>query len=214
MIKISDEERWLSEIIDAFIELGGIVHLSDIYKSVEENTDRELPSSWQGIISKNIGRYSSDSNDFLDIEDIFYSVEGLGGGVWGLRDFDKKLDSSSLDELREKALASSTQTPSEGSSKSKYYKTSSYIKAYAKKRAKGICENCNNKAPFINQQGDPYLEVHHIGKLSDSGADHPLNVAAICPNCHREAHKSKDHVEFNEKLKKIITEKEEKISNK
>ena len=214
MIKISEEERWLSEIIDAFIEFGGIAHLSDLHKFIEENSDRELPPSWQEIISKNIGRYSSDSNDFLDIVDIFYSVEGLGGGVWGLRDFDKKLDSSSLDELREKALANSTQTTSVGSSKSKYYKLSRYIKAYAKKRAKGVCENCSNKAPFINQQGDPYLEVHHIRKLSDGGADHPLNVATICPNCHREAHKSKDHVGFNEKLKIIITEKEEKISSK
>jgi len=112
--------------------------------------------------------------------------------------------------LREKALASSTKKIPVRSSKSKYFKTSSYINAYAKKRANGICEKCKNEAPFINQQGEPFLEVHHIGKLSDGGADHPLNVAAICPNCHREAHKSKNHVEFNEKLKEIIKEKERK----
>lgn len=63
------------------------------------------------------------------------------------------------------------------------------VRRYALKRAKGVCEACHEAAPFINLNGEPFLEVHHIGALSvDDRADRIDNVAAICPNCHRRAH--------------------------
>lgn len=56
-------------------------------------------------------------------------------------------------------------------------------------RAKGYCEDCKNPAPF-NRRSDnsPYLEVHHIKRLSDGGEDTVANAVALCPNCHRRAH--------------------------
>ncbi len=57
------------------------------------------------------------------------------------------------------------------------------------KRANGICELCKQKAPFLKRRdGTPYLEVHHWKRLSDGGEDTIENAAALCPNCHREAH--------------------------
>lgn len=56
-------------------------------------------------------------------------------------------------------------------------------------RAKGICEKCEKKAPFIRKSDrTPYLEVHHITQLSDDGDDTVENAIALCPNCHREKH--------------------------
>jgi len=55
-------------------------------------------------------------------------------------------------------------------------------------RAKGICENCNNKAPFKRKNGEPYLEVHHKIRLADGGEDTVENTTALCPNCHRYFH--------------------------
>ncbi|PKM79584.1 MAG: hypothetical protein CVU89_17460 [Firmicutes bacterium HGW-Firmicutes-14] len=56
-------------------------------------------------------------------------------------------------------------------------------------RAKGICEECGNPAPFIRtSDGTPYLEVHHIIPLSKDGEDTVENGVALCPNCHRKAH--------------------------
>ena len=56
-------------------------------------------------------------------------------------------------------------------------------------RARGICEGCNQKAPFIRRSDDsPYLEVHHKIKLSDNGEDTIENSLALCPNCHRRCH--------------------------
>ncbi len=56
-------------------------------------------------------------------------------------------------------------------------------------RANGICEKCNEFAPF-NRKSDnsPYLEVHHKIMLSKGGEDTVENAMAVCPNCHKELH--------------------------
>jgi 5-methylcytosine-specific restriction protein A len=54
-------------------------------------------------------------------------------------------------------------------------------------RSRGVCEFCN--APgFRMADGRLYLETHHVVPLADGGADRAWNVAALCPNDHREAH--------------------------
>ncbi len=56
-------------------------------------------------------------------------------------------------------------------------------------RAQGICEKCNKPAPFVRARDNtPYLEVHHITRLSQNGDDRVENAIAVCPNCHRELH--------------------------
>jgi 5-methylcytosine-specific restriction protein A len=56
-------------------------------------------------------------------------------------------------------------------------------------RAKGTCERCSRKAPFIKKKDNsPYLEVHHSHLLADGGEDTIENALALCPNCHRELH--------------------------
>ena len=106
----------------------------------------------------------------------------------------------SLETLRAKALASSTsgQTPSEHRAAS--YDRSRAISLYVQKRASGTCEGCGAPAPFTTASGKPYLEIHHIRRLSDGGPDHPQWVVAVCPNCHRRAHYAADSVDFNTKL--------------
>lgn len=73
-----------------------------------------------------------------------------------------------------------------------YKERSRYVKAYAILRADGVCELCKTPAPFISENGIPFLEVHHIFRLADDGPDLPENVAALCPNCHRESHFGKN----------------------
>lgn len=64
------------------------------------------------------------------------------------------------------------------------------VKAWLLVNANGVCENCNCQAPFISSTGIPYLEVHHVRRLADSGADTPENAVAVCPNCHKALHYS------------------------
>lgn len=85
---------------------------------------------------------------------------------------------------------------------------SSDVRRYALARASGICEHCAKAAPFISSDGSPYLEVHHLKRLTDGGPDLPNAVAAICPNCHRRFHNGVDGATENAKLIKAIQMKE------
>ncbi|MCL4674356.1 MAG: HNH endonuclease, partial [Sphingomonadaceae bacterium] len=73
-------------------------------------------------------------------------------------------------------------------------------------RANGTCEygGCST---FRTQSGEPYLEAHHVIKLSEQGSDTIGNVIALCPNHHREAHFGDNwqslQDEFLEILKKV-----------
>lgn len=56
-------------------------------------------------------------------------------------------------------------------------------------RAGGICAKCGREAPFLRSKGrTPYLEVHHMHRLVDGGADTVENAQALCPECHRFEH--------------------------
>ncbi len=68
-------------------------------------------------------------------------------------------------------------------------------------RAKGICECCEEPAPFKKRRGgEPYLEVHHVVPLSEGGPDTIDNAVAICPNCHARCHQGEDHRKATERL--------------
>ncbi|HEA3088189.1 TPA: HNH endonuclease [Aeromonas salmonicida] len=112
----------------------------------------------------------------------------------------KKLPSKlSLAQLRALAL---TDVPSNATQQQKVTNValrSEAIKRYALARSNGNCEGCTQPAPFLSKKG-PFLEVHHVFRLSDGGPDHPANVIALCPNCHRRAHHAIDSDAFNNKL--------------
>lgn len=59
-------------------------------------------------------------------------------------------------------------------------------------RAAGRCEACGEPAPFLGDDDEPFLEVHHVRRLADGGPDRVENAVALCPNCHRALHHAKD----------------------
>jgi len=64
------------------------------------------------------------------------------------------------------------------------------VRAWVLLNSKGICELCEDTAPFKKDDGEGYLEVHHLVPLAVGGSDTVENAAALCPNCHRELHYS------------------------
>ncbi|MFC2047927.1 HNH endonuclease [Chloroflexota bacterium] len=118
------------------------------------------------------------------------------------------LNGLSLNELRERALQAPMNVREPTQRKQLFRYRSAAIRTYVLKRSEGVCESCVNPAPFTNEAGRPYLEPHHIRRLSDGGPDHPVWVAALCPNCHRRGHYSKDKEAFNNKLTQKIHDKE------
>lgn len=111
-------------------------------------------------------------------------------------------DQMDLDELYNRAKRSS---PTESkttttSSSGQTYPRSEVVKRYALREADGVCQGCGKDAPFTGKDGEPFLEVHHLYRRSDGGADDPDNVVALCPNCHRRVHYGEDGEEFNQEL--------------
>lgn len=112
------------------------------------------------------------------------------------------IDTLSIEELREKAEASvNGDTATTTTSRFRTtYRRSEVVKKYALRVADGVCQGCGDEAPFLDSDGEPFLEVHHLHRRSDGGADHPDNVIALCPNCHRRVHYGQDGEEFNQRL--------------
>lgn len=81
------------------------------------------------------------------------------------------------------------------------YSRDQEIAEYAVRRANGKCDLCGMVAPFVRNDGMPYLEAHHVDWLSRGGEDVIENVSAVCPNCHRKIH-ILDENEDTIKLKK------------
>lgn len=116
-----------------------------------------------------------------------------------------------LPDLRKIALEAANVSESSGSStalRTIYYR-SKKVKDYVLSRAAGKCESCHKPAPFTSKSGIPYLEPHHIDRLSDGGVDHPQYVGAVCPDCHREIHFGADGKSKNEALRAAIHNKEQ-----
>lgn len=74
------------------------------------------------------------------------------------------------------------------------------VRAWVLKQAKGVCECCNTPAPFFLENGEPYLEVHHVKFLAETGSDSTQNTVAVCPNCHRALHLSHERALLKESL--------------
>lgn len=89
--------------------------------------------------------------------------------------------------------------PKRVSADSKTYIRDPSVRAWVRKNANGICEGCNQPAPFTKNDS-PYLEVHHVKHLAKKGSDRTSNAVALCPNCHRRCHHSNDSQDFTESL--------------
>jgi 5-methylcytosine-specific restriction protein A len=76
-----------------------------------------------------------------------------------------------------------------------------FVAELALRRANGVCQLCEQTAPFRDKAGRHYLETHHVTWLSAGGEDTIENTVALCPNCHRKMHVLDTKADRN-KLKK------------
>jgi 5-methylcytosine-specific restriction enzyme A len=72
-----------------------------------------------------------------------------------------------LEELRALAKAASAIVPpTKSASVRNIYQRSRDVRNYVLARAAGTCEGCKTPAPFMRKDGNPYLEPHHIRRVS------------------------------------------------
>jgi 5-methylcytosine-specific restriction protein A len=99
-----------------------------------------------------------------------------------------------------KGVPSGEQNPHQTSVTTSAYIRDPLVKAWVLENAVGICEACGSPAPFVTIFDQPFLEVHHIKLLCDGGSDTITNAIALCPNCHRRCHSSKDKSLYRDNL--------------
>jgi len=104
-------------------------------------------------------------------------------------------------DILKKKVSTIDINPSKIEQKIQTYKRNNLLRSYIKQRSNYTCEmpKCNY-ASFTKSNGEKYIEIHHIMPLSEGGEDSIENTIALCPNCHREIHHSKN----KEKLNKLL----------
>ena len=171
----------------------------------------------KGLGQKYLGEYTCASHEWRRGPDrlgndraiVVFSLvpEGLGFALHTPSEENESLDPPlSLTEARKRALAAAEVGPAGqiGSARRTVYRRSRTISDYVLRRAAGNCESCEKPAPFMKTNGSPYLEPHHVNRLSDGGLDHPRYIGAICPACHREIHHGLHGKLKNEALKTYV----------
>jgi hypothetical protein len=79
---------WRDDVRTALQQLGGSAPLESIYRQVKEirlRAGRRIPISIDAIVRRELEYNSSDSESYTRRYDWFYSVNGIGAGVWGIR---------------------------------------------------------------------------------------------------------------------------------
>jgi hypothetical protein len=182
---------WLDEIIEALTELGGIAPYARLYAHVEKRDvmDFELNQHWQEKIRGTIQNYSSDSKTYkTGRPNLFFSVDGIGKGTWGLVSMvpPNPVPSDNLPAVIE-AINTSTKVPQSA----QQVKVSTYRYIRDTKLARTLKASYENKCQICGAQistagQGPYSEAHHIQPLNQDGPDVRENLVVLCPNHHAE----------------------------
>jgi len=107
---------------------------------------------------------------------------------------------ATLQKLKIEAEPQGILSPLQVSSINTSYVRDPKVRAWVRQQAKGVCEGCGAQAPFIGEDGLPFLEVHHVKHLAQDGSDRISNAVALCPNCHQRCHRSRDRDVFTKGL--------------
>lgn len=193
---------WLEDITTALRNLGGTAKYADLYAELETLREAELPPKWQEIVRRTIQSHSSDSAAFALREsrkDVFFAVEGIGQGSWGLRELSEAaLISSEIPPDANTSEIVSVPTDEElaqvtatGSDSPGRVRTTTYRVLRDTKLARQIkllhrnrCQMCSFTIETGDGQG--YAEAHHVIPLGGyhKGPDTASNILVVCPNHH------------------------------
>lgn len=193
------------KIIEALKQLGGHAYLSDIYEAFEKlSGDITLPSSYKAIIRSMLERNSSDSTVFDGKENLFYSVDGIGSGHWGLREYKNALEfTQEDDEFSEGKLLLKKHLQRERNPRL----ISEAKKFFIAKNGRLFCEVCGfDFKEKYGDLGENFIEAHHtkpISTMVDEEKTRIEDIAMVCSNCHSMIHRRKPWLD-KESLKAVI----------
>jgi len=170
---------WIEDITSALESLGGVAPLQEIYEEVKRIRSAPHPTSFKATIRGAIERNSSDSKAHAGGNDIFFSVHGLGAGVWGLRYYVPLTPVANDIGI----IPIGTAEPSRGEQITYRVLRETYLARKLKLMHNNRCQICSLT---LKINGSTYSEAHHIIPLGKphNGPDTPDNIIVVCPNCH------------------------------
>lgn len=170
---------WIEDIVSALERLGGVAPLQEIYKEVQKIRPAPHPKSFDATIRGAIERNSSDSKAHTGSNDLFFSVHGLGAGIWGLRSYVPTTPVANDIGL----LPIGTAEPARGEQTTYRVLRDTDLARKLKLMHKNKCQICSLT---LRIKGSTYSEAHHIIPLGTphNGPDTPENIIVVCPNCH------------------------------
>ena len=166
--------RWVDYIKSALENLGGWATYDDLYAELKRIRQDNFTQSWKATVRNSVESNSSDSENWSPKRpDLFYSVNGLGSGVWGLREFSSKTPPAVDIEAPER-------TKQETYRILRDTELARSVKAIHEYK----CQICSLSILLPN--GKSYAEAHHIKPLGapHNGPDVAENIICLCPNHH------------------------------
>lgn len=164
---------WREDVVDALRAIGGQGTLREIYDAIRARGTRALPPSWEAIVRRELEYNSSDSESYQRQHDLFFSVSGIGAGVWGLRELE-----------HETPQASDMNPPNRTLIEVYRILRDTQLARRIKTLHGNRCQLCGTTLGLAD--GTHYSEAHHIRPLGapHNGPDVAANVIVLCPNHH------------------------------
>lgn len=200
---------WGDDILEAMENIGGPANYEKIYgqvKKVRLGNHRSWPKNAEAIIRREIQQASSDSSSWKGQKDDYFSVAGLGQGIWSIRDA-TKIRITSKDSFNFEGLyVSGLEGVVFEASYLKRSRNRSLV-AECRERDREVCQTCHTKPMGRNKV--TVIEVHHLNPLL-SADSHGLmtklkDLVCLCPTCHRIAHTGDQQPLSLDEIKNILS---------
>ena len=173
---------WRQSVELALSNLGGTAPLPQLYEEVRRVRlahGDTVPPSLKEVVRKELEYNSSDSTHWRGTRDLFFSVEGIGQGVWGLRGA-LPTEPTALDI----SLPEGAEAPGVATSIVNRIIRNTLMTRKVKALHGSRCQICGGS--ILLPDGSSYVEAHHIIPLGapHNGPDRPSNIVVVCPNHH------------------------------
>lgn len=184
LFEVYQEKRYLYQ--------GEVVLVDTPYQTTEEDKNGDLRLVWKFPIQKKNGEEAPiiEQEILLEIEEIKR----------------KRVRKTPTNKILERIKNHTARATKRKASVNQIERNPDVVE-YTLRRAKGICDLCQQEAPFAKKDGTLYLEVHHVIRLAKEGPDHIYNTVALCPNCHRKMHvvdSKKDKKKLEQKIQEYL----------
>jgi len=180
-------------VVIALQTLGGQARPANIAEEIKRLFPGPHPDTLLQGVRARIQECSSDSRFWKGKRDLFYSVHGIGGGVWGLRDMDP-LNPANVDGFADEAEPF---VAAEGAGMLRTHlrkeRSRKLIDKFKASLKVCTCTVCGfDFGTRYGEIGRGFIEAHHIVPVAqlEPGSRTSVNdLAAVCSNCHRMLHR-------------------------